>query len=176
MTGPASTSAGGTRVVLPAPGDADSTTARRAVRASRTSATYSSMMSGMSGIGGFNGLSGGEAARVEQGLNLRVAAAESAIRFAPIDRIAVGQDVLSQAIVGIRIPRPTGLHERLPRVRRHHVRPKVAVITGGVRIAAEQMIEMRKTVAQHHFARHASDARERFVFERRDVVDAVGPH
>ena len=43
MTGPASTSAGGMRVVLPAPGDADSTTARRRASVSRTSATCASI-------------------------------------------------------------------------------------------------------------------------------------
>ena len=71
MTGPASTRAGGIRVVLPAPGDADSTTARRRASASRTSATCASMISGL------NGLNGGKAASVEQGLDIRIAAPES---------------------------------------------------------------------------------------------------
>ena len=101
MTGPASTRAGGMRVVLPAPGEADSTTARRRARASRTSATCASIISGTSGL---NGLNGGEAPRVEQGLDVRIMAAESPVCFGAIDRVAVRQDMRAQSIVGARHP------------------------------------------------------------------------
>ena len=38
------------------------------------------------------------------------------------------------------------------------------------------MIEVRQAMAHDDFARHAADARERLVLERRHVVDAVGTH
>src|SRR5688572_5593611 len=116
MTGPASISAGGMRVVLPAPGEADNTTALRRASASRTSPTCASIISGSDG---FNGLSGGEATRGKQRLDVRIAAAEPPVGFSSIGRVAVRQDVCAEPLVNAGIPWPAGLDERLPGIGSH---------------------------------------------------------
>src|SRR5688572_10330309 len=111
MTAPASTSAGGMRVVLPAPGEAHNTTALRRARASRTSAMCPSTISGSNGL---TWLRDAEAASFEQCLDIRIAPAEAPVGLGSIDRIAVREDMGAKTLVRAGIPRAARLDEREP--------------------------------------------------------------
>ena len=115
----------------------------------------------------------GKSALGEQRLDVRIAPAEPAVGLGPVARVSVRQDVRPHPRRERLVP-GTRLDERLPRVGGHDVRPQIAVIPRGVRIAAEQVIEVRQPVSQGDLARHA-DACELVALEGGHVHGAVGP-
>jgi phenylacetate-CoA ligase len=98
--------------------------------------------------------------RLEQRLDVRIAPPELPVRLRAIRRVARREDELAHlAAVGL-VEHVAGLEERLARVGVHHLGPQVAVVAGGVRVALEQVVELRQPVAHGHLLRRA-DARAR---------------
>src|SRR5262245_3126320 len=77
---------------------------------------------------------------LEQRLHVRIVAAEPAVRFSAVRRVAFSEDYFAETLRDGLVPGSTSLEERFPRVGRHHVRPEVAVVPGRVAVAAKQMV------------------------------------
>ena len=78
---------------------------------------------------------------------------------------------MSPAAVDVLEPRRQGGVEDVARLGEggeavgvEHLRPQIGVVPGGIAAAGEQMLEMRRAVAQPDLARHA-DARQEFALE-----------
>src|SRR5688572_17230687 len=96
--------------------------------------------------------------------HLRVAAAEVTVSFRGVDRVADGEDVLDEALPHLLVVRSFAFGECTVSVRRDHVRPEIAVISGRIAIARERVPELRRAVAHHQLPRHP-ESRERFALE-----------
>src|SRR5262245_6903369 len=99
----------------------------------------------------------------EQRGRIGIASKEAPVGIRAIGGVAFRQNVLPVSLREHLVPLAR-LEKRLPRIRRHHVGPDVAVVPGRVPVAAEQVIELRQPMTERDLSRHA-DALQRLAFE-----------
>ena len=118
--------------------------------------------------------SSGQAALLQQRRDLGVAAAEGAVERHRVLGVAGAVDRL-QPRRQLRIERVAFLLEGGEAVGVEHLRPHIGIVSGRIAAAGEQVLEMRRTVAQADFRRHA-DFREKIPLERLDIEPGrIGP-
>src|SRR5262249_20235046 len=110
---------------------------------------------------------------LEQLLRCRQSPTEGGVELVRIARAAGRIDVIMELLRGGRIKNVAGLLERRKCIGVEHLRPKIAVISRGVAVAREYVLEMSGPVAHDDLARHA-DARERLLLEAADVEGFIG--
>src|SRR5256885_932148 len=79
--------------------------------------------------------------------------------------VKLGESMRVQALGNQLVVRPARFRERLERIRAQRVGPEVAVVAGRIRVAAEEVAEVRQAMAHHHLRRHAERG-ERRALER----------
>ena len=113
-----------------------------------------------------------EAALAHQRVDAGVAAAERAVAVGRVDRVADREHVVAQPLGDGLVAGAAGLGEGLPGVRGQRVGPQVAVVAGGVAVAAEDVHELRRAVAHDDLGRHAERG-QRLALERVGVDRAA---
>src|SRR5204863_9648825 len=127
----------------PAPPD------RTAIRASRPNSRLMRRVTS-GGLGGVE-----QATPAQQRVGLGRAAAERDIGVFGVARSAGGIDVVMQPLGEGGIEDVAGLLEGAEGVGVHHLGPHVAVVTGGIVIAGEDMAELGRPVPQRDLGGHA---------------------